>query len=184
MVDEQVALYSSFLMMSLAIAVDAFSVSLSIGLQKIRLKRVFMFSFTVGLLHTLLPFIGIVLGKIISTQIEQMAHAIGGAILIGLGSYMFFSAFVKKGKTYMIQSVGKLMTIAFIVSVDSFSIGLSLGISGISTLLIIFMFGITSAILSIIGIIIGKKARRHLSQYSEVLGGIVLFIFGLMTMFK
>src|SRR5699024_4380347 len=162
---------------------DGFSVSLGIGLQDIRLRRIAMIGFTVGLFHVLLPFIGIAFGQFLSQQVEFITSVAGGSILVVIGAYMFFSAFQASSEILLNPKGIKLLSIAFIVSIDSLPVGISLGLTGVQTFLIIFFFGATSMILSWIGLIIGRKAHSLIGTYSEILGGIILFMFGINIIF-
>ena len=76
--------------------------------------------------------------------------------------------------------VGKgLWLFALSVSLDSFSVGLTLGIYGAKTMVTILSFGLAAMILTWSGLLIGKKIQGLLGVYSEIFGGSILFIFGL-----
>ena len=173
----------SLFVMAFALGLDGFSVSLGIGLQNIRIKRIAMIGFIIGVFHVILPFIGIIIGNYLSLKVEYITSLAGGFILIFIGAYMIFSAL--QIKEYFFENLKgfKLMSIAFIVSIDSLPVGISLGLSGVQTLLMFFLFGIITALLSWIGMLIGKKTNAILGLYSEVIGGIILCIFGLNIVF-
>src|SRR5690625_4411558 len=89
---DQLGEIGSLLLMSVALGLDGFSVSLGIGLQDIRLKRVAIIGFTIGLFHVMLPFVGIAIGQVLSQKIEYLTSIAGGFILVTIASYMIFSA--------------------------------------------------------------------------------------------
>lgn len=173
----------SFAFMAIALSMDAFSVSLSIGLQNIRLKRVVLLGMMIGLFHCLLPFIGIIIGNILSLKLEVVATMVGGLLLVAIGFYMFYAAFTDRPNALVNLTGFKLVTISFAVSVDSFPVGLGLGMLGMRTIAVIFMFGIVSMLFAWLGMLIGKKVHGHLSKYSEAFGGVILFIFGMRIIF-
>lgn len=70
------------------------------------------------------------------------------------------------------------------MSLDSFSVGLSLGIYGARTLLTILLFGFVSMILTWTGLMLGRHFQQWLGAYSEALGGSILFVFGLKLLFS
>jgi len=180
---EQLNEIGAILLMSIALGLDGFSVSLGIGLQDIRLKRVAMIGFVIGLFHVMLPFVGMAIGQMLSRKVEHVTTVGGGFILVAIGAYMVFSAFQAKND-FLVNPKGlKLLSVALIVSIDSLPVGISLGLSGVGTLLIIFSFGLFTMILSWIGLLIGKKAHSLLGTYSEMLGGIILFIYGINIIF-
>nr|WP_217586615.1 manganese efflux pump MntP family protein [Lentibacillus saliphilus] len=175
--------FVSLLFMAVALGMDAFSVSLGIGMQRLRLKRVALISLTIGLFHILMPALGIVAGQMLSTKIDSIATLAGGLLLVAIGAQMFFSAFNAEMPN-LIAPVGfGLLALAFSVSLDSFSVGLGLGISGVKTAMAIAMFGFFSMLLTMIGLLLGRKVRGVLGVYSEMLGGSILCAFGLNIIF-
>ena len=60
------------------------------------------------------------------------------------------------------------------MSLDSFSVGLSLGIFGARTFLTIIVFGVVSMLLTWLGLLLGRRVQGWLGSYSEALGGSIL----------
>ncbi|WP_026907727.1 manganese efflux pump MntP family protein [Paucisalibacillus globulus] len=175
--------FISILMMSVAIGMDAFSVSLGLGMRKIRLKRIAFIGIVIGLFHILMPFLGIIVGKLISEQIGDWTTLAGGLLLFGIGAHMLFSAFNHESARVE-QTVGLgLIILALSVSIDSFSVGFSLGLSGVKTALTLILFGASSMVLTWAGMILGRKVHGFLGAYSGILGGSILCGFGLYIMF-
>jgi putative Mn2+ efflux pump MntP len=173
----------SYIFLAFALGLDAFSVSLGLGMQRMRLKRVALIGLVIGLFHIFMPFLGIMLGRIISAQINELTALAGGLLLVGIGAQMLFSAFNRESKK-IIQPIGTgLILLAFGVSIDSFPVGLSLGISGVQTAMALLLLGAASALLSWTGMIAGRKMHGFLGVYSEMLGGSILIGFGLNLIF-
>lgn len=173
----------SLFLLALALSLDAFSVCLGLGMQRLRLKRIFWIGFVIGCFHLIMPFAGIVIGKILSNTLESYTQVIGGGILILIGAQMFFGAFVEE-KKLLIQPIGiGLLVLALTVSIDSFSVGFGLGLSGVRTVFALLLFAVTSAMFAWIALITGRRVRHILGRYSEIFGGIILFIFGLNILF-
>ncbi|SET66141.1 Putative Mn2+ efflux pump MntP [Oceanobacillus limi] len=173
----------SLLFMAIALGMDAFSVSLGMGMQHIRLKRIAFIGIIIGLFHVMMPFFGIVLGQAISGKIGDLTSLVGGLLLVGIGTQMLLSAFNHESRQ-VIQTTGiGLFIFALGVSIDSFSVGLSLGLSGAKTALVLLLFGAASMVLTWMGMILGRKVHRLLGVYSEILGGSILCAFGLFIIF-
>jgi len=183
MLVEQVSVIVSICMMAFALSMDAFSVSLSIGMQNLRLKRIAIIGFLIGILHVILPFVGIVIGHYVSEKVTFITELTGGFILIVIGAHMFFSALQAKSYEVPPQQGWKLLIVAFFVSIDSFPAGLSIGFASIDTFLIISSFGLCSMVMSWLGMLIGKKVHARTGKYSEMLGGVILHLIGLMLVF-
>lgn len=165
--------------MALALGMDAFSLGLGMGMIRLRLKQVFYIGITIGVFHVIMPLLGMVLGRFISTHFSGIATFIGGALLLILGLQMVFASF-KSSQSTLVTPVGfGLILFALSVSLDSFSVGLSLGIFGARTAVAIFLFGFFSMILTWAGLLLGRKVQTWLGSYGEALGGSILFAFGL-----
>ncbi|WP_182200756.1 manganese efflux pump MntP family protein [Paraliobacillus salinarum] len=173
----------SLFIMAVALGMDAFSVGLGMGLQLLRLKRIFFIGITVGIFHVVMPFIGMVVGRLISTQLEGAAIIVAGLLLFGLGIHMMLQVFQSERKQPMKPIGIGLFLFSFSVSIDSFSVGLSLGMSGVKIVLTIILFGAVSMILTWAGLLLGKKARGFIGVYSELLGGAILCGYGLYFIF-
>lgn len=173
----------SIIFMAFALGMDVFSLSLGMGMQHFRLKRIAIIGFVFGLFHLLLPFLGIMIGKLISAQLTDFATLVGGLLMVGIGIHMILSVFSSETRTIIRPFGFGLFILGLSVSIDSFSVGLSLGISGVKTALTLILFGIVSMVLTWIGMLLGRKVRGYLGSYSEILGGSILCAFGLKIIF-
>ncbi|MFS0821329.1 manganese efflux pump MntP family protein [Bacillus sp. 1P02SD] len=170
--------------MAFALGMDAFSVGLGMGLIRLRLKQIFSIGITIGLFHMWMPLAGMMIGHFLSDTFGAIATYVGGGLLLFLGLQMIISSFKDDDHQRMITPVGiGLFIFALSVSLDSFSVGLSLGIYGAKTVMVILMFGIVSMVLSWIGLLLGRKVQNWLGTYSEVLGGCILLVFGVKLLF-
>ncbi|CAG9620123.1 manganese efflux pump MntP [Sutcliffiella rhizosphaerae] len=175
--------FMTLLLMAFALGMDAFSVGLGMGLIKLRVRQIFYIGITIGAFHIFMPLIGMIIGRVLSEQFGAIATSVGGLLLILLGIQMMYSS-LKKEDGPMITPVGAgLFLFALSVSLDSFSVGLTLGIYGARTLLTILLFGAVSMFLTWLGLISGKKLQGWLGSYSEALGGSILLGFGIKLLF-
>ncbi|PGT89656.1 manganese efflux pump MntP family protein [Bacillus sp. AFS040349] len=169
--------------MALALGMDAFSVGLGMGLIRLRMRQIFYIGITIGVFHIWMPLVGMLIGRLLSDTFGTIATLLGGTLLILLGIQMIFASF-KKDDEPLITPVGfGLIVFALSVSLDSFSVGLSLGIYGAKTFLTVMMFGVVSMVLTWLGLLVGKRVQNWLGAYSEALGGSILLAFGLKLLF-
>ena len=169
----------TILIMAFALGMDAFSVSLGMGMYQMRLRQIFKIGITIGIFHIWMPLLGMVTGRFLSEQFGEIASYIGGGLLFLLGAQMIVSSF-RKEEGSLITPVGfGLLLFALSVSLDSFSVGLSLGIFGAKTIMVLISFGVGATLLAWTGLLIGQRVQGWLGKYSEVLGGAILFIFSL-----
>jgi manganese efflux pump family protein len=171
-------------MMAFALGMDAFSVALGMGLLRLRLKQIFYIGITIGIFHIIMPLLGMFVGRFLSYQLGSIASYIGGVLLLMLGIQMIVTSFRKENDSFISPMGIGLIFFAFSVSLDSFSVGLSLGIYGVRTLLTIVLFGLFSMVLTWIGLMLGRHFQQWLGAYSEALGGSILFAFGLKLLFS
>lgn len=169
----------TIVIMALALGMDAFSLGLGMGMLRLRLKQIFFIGITIGIFHVIMPLLGIGIGRYISSHFSGIATYIGGALLLILGLQMVISSF-RSGEDHLVTPIGLgLILFSLSVSLDSFSVGLSLGIFGARTLLAVFLFGLFSMLLTWAGLLLGRKVQFWLGSYGEALGGSILFVFGL-----
>ncbi|MDZ5471799.1 manganese efflux pump MntP family protein [Bacillus sp. 31A1R] len=169
----------TLILMAFALGMDAFSVGLGMGMFRLHRRQIFKIGITIGLFHVLMPLLGMLAGKFLSEQFGAIAGYIGGGLLIVLGIQMIWSSF-KEEEGSLITPVGfGLIIFALSVSLDSFSVGLSLGIYGAKTILVLTCFGIGATILTWAGLLIGRRVQGWLGTYSEALGGSILLAFGI-----
>lgn len=169
----------TLILMAFALGMDAFSVGLGMGMFNLRLRQIFKIGITIGIFHVWMPLLGMIAGKFLSNQFGTIATYIGGGLLLVLGVQMIWSSF-KKEDSSVITPVGfGLMVFAFSVSLDSFSVGLTLGIYQAKTVLVLVCFGIAATILTWCGLLVGRKVQNFIGPYSEALGGSILLAFGL-----
>ncbi len=176
---EMVGEIVTLVLMATALGMDAFSVGLGMGMYKLRLKKIFGIGLTIGFFHVWMPLVGLVAGKFLSEKFGAFATFIGGLLLFILGTQMVWAS-LKKSEEKVITPVGfGLFLFALSVSLDSLSVGLTLGIYGAKTLLVVLSFGIVATIQTWAGLLLGKKVQGWLGSYSEALGGAILLAFGI-----
>ncbi|MDF2607336.1 MAG: rane protein [Bacillales bacterium] len=166
-------------LMAFALSLDAFSVSLGMGAAVARKKQIFKIGIFVGAFHVLMPLLGIILGNFIAIKFGAISSFISGALLLIIGIQIFYSAIKNDDKTYFSPVGFSLLVFAFTVSLDSFTVGLSLGILGAKTWLTLIIFGGMSCLLSWVGLLIGRKSRSMFGPITEMIGGSILILFAI-----
>lgn len=166
--------------LAIALGMDAFSVSLGLGMRNYRLLHMFKISVTVGLFHIFMPLLGMVLGRYLSDIFGYIAIDLGGIILILFGTHMIYASFLQEKSFSGVGVTGwGLIIFACGVSLDGFSVGLSLGLFAVNAWLAIMLFGLFGFMLTAGGLFMGRKAGKWIGNYSEVIGGVILVAFGL-----
>ncbi|MFS0725813.1 manganese efflux pump MntP family protein [Paenibacillus sp. 1P07SE] len=174
----------TIVLMAVALGMDAFSLGIGIGLKGIRLRHVLRLSCVIALFHVAMPLLGILTGNFMSGLLGQVATTAAGVLLFLLGAHMVYHS-LRPGSESSIdhRSLWGTLLLGLTVSVDSFSVGVSLGMFSANMLLTVLMFGLFGGLMSIIGLLIGRRAGGSLGDYGEACGGIILLVFGLMFLF-
>ncbi|MGQ0422820.1 manganese efflux pump MntP, partial [Bacillus sp. HC-Mk] len=87
------------IIMAFALGMDAFSVSLGMGMMPLKLRQILYIGMTIGIFHIIMPFIGMVLGRFLSEKYGDIAHFAGAILLIGLGFYIVYSTILQNEET-------------------------------------------------------------------------------------
>lgn len=173
----------TLIILATALGMDAFSVSLGIGMLKLRLRQIFKIGIHIGIFHIWMPLIGMLAGRFLSEKFGMIASYLGGGLLIILGAQMIISSFHQK-EHLIIKPVGiGLFLFGISVSFDSFAVGLTLGIYGAKMILVLICFGTVSTMLTWAGLLLGRRVQGWLGDYSVALGGSIMLTLGLKLIF-
>lgn len=169
------------LVMAVALGMDAFSLGVGIGLKGIRKLDILKLSFIIALFHILMPLMGMYTGQYMSTLLGDVAVKAGGALLVLLGGHMVYSSLRGEAvQSLNHRTVWGVLLFALSVSIDSFSVGVSLGMFATDILFTVLMFGFFGGLMSILGLLLGRRAGQSLGEYGEACGGVILFAFGVL----
>lgn len=170
----------TIVIIALALGMDAFSLGIGLGVRGIRLLNIARVSFVIGLFHIVMPLMGMFMGKYVSSLLGDVATAAGGALLVVLGSHMLYTA-LRGDSSETVDYTGfwGLLLFALMVSIDSFSVGLSLGIFSSDILLTVLIFGFFGGGMSVLGLLLGRRVNSWVGEYGEALGGLILLVYGI-----
>lgn len=173
------------LVLSFVVSLDAFSVCLGIGLQPLRLRKIATIGLWIGIFHMLMPLLGLLLGALLAEWITSLTELMSGMLLFGLGAQMIFQTFAETIRSNPPKNFNltAIIVLAFSVSIDSFPIGISLGMSGFLTIVTILLFGGVSTLMAWVSLLIGKKVQHNLDRSLAWIGGAILCLLGLMIIF-
>lgn len=193
------------LMLGMALATDAFSVTISntFAFDDHRFSRLMRMPLFFGLFQFGMPLAGYFVGGIAAELIEKYAGIVSLAILGFIGSNMLYSGYkalkedaseedeeeAQQGAQQEAQqgaitlSYGKLVFQAVATAIDAFAVGVSFRAHSVDILVASALFGIITAILCTIALFIGKKLGSLLGDRAEMVGGVVLILIGLKAFF-
>ena len=175
----------SSLAVAIALALDAFAVSVSAGasLRRVDIGHYLRMALTFGVFQAAMPVIGWTLGISVRSWIEAWDHWIAFGLLLLVGLNMLREAFggEEEGERGGDPSRGAtLLLLAVATSIDAMAVGLSFSMAGISVWMPALVIGLVCAVLTALGIKLGSSLGRSelLGGKAEVLGAFVLIGIG------
>lgn len=172
-----------------ALAMDAFSVSISCGMiiAKPSFGHYFRLAFHFGLFQFMMPIIGYSAGMYLEKYIHAVDHWIAFGLLLLIGLKMIHEAFEKKEADTECKDPSRgmrLILLAVATSIDALAVGFSIGVLGGSIVLPSVIIGVVCAVFSIAGVALGNHASKYISRGGELIGGIVLILIGVKILFE
>lgn len=171
------------LIIGACLSIDAFSISTVLGMYNLNIKKTFISSLTVGIFHFIMPLIGVIVSFQITKILSIETDLILGIILLLISLQMFIEYIKPSNKEISLNKFG-IILFALGVSLDSFSVGIGLNAITDNLLLSSSVFSIVSFSFTFLGFTIGKYINKVLKKYSYLLGTLLLFILGLVFLFK
>ena len=173
------------LLIGFGLAMDAMAVSIGKGLsvKRVELSHVLKVGFWFGGFQALMPLIGFFLGTLFADAIVSFDHWVAFGLLAIIGINMLKEAFSKEEEC---ESCGcdlgfkNMLVMAIATSIDALAVGISLAMAGnVNIWEAIVLIGITTFILSGVGVKIGNVFGSRFEQKAQIAGGAILILLGL-----
>ena len=175
-------MFFTVLLTGIGLSMDAFAVSICKGLKmhKLNYKQMWLIALFFGGFQAIMPLIGWTLGRSFKTYIEDFDHWIAFALLAFIGGKMAFESFKNEEDDCCCSSldIKELVVLAIATSIDALAVGIAFAIDDINIWFAILIIGITTFVLSAIGIIIGHRFGAVYKSKAELAGGIILILIG------
>ena len=181
------------ILLGVGLAMDAFSVSLANGLNdpKMKKNRMCLIAGTFALFQIFMPLIGWFCVHTLVEKFKQFEKFIPWIALILLayiGGKMLIEGLSKKEKEDDADSTlsyGDLFIQGVATSIDALSVGFTIAeLSFPFALTEALIIGITTFIICIIGLILGRKFGTKLAGKASILGGLILIAIGIEIFLK
>jgi putative Mn2+ efflux pump MntP len=172
------------LVLSLALAADAFSVGAAVGLRWNGLPQVLRLSFHFGLFQSIMAGIGALGGAFLAERIGGWDHWLIFTLLALLGLKMIHEALSEgdehSDKTATDPTTGiSVLMLSMAVSLDALGAGIGLGVSGSPTTLAITCIGLVSFLATLLAMKAAGVIRKGIGRHAEWLAGVVLILLGI-----
>lgn len=170
-------------LIALGLSMDAFAVSVckGLGMRRMNWKNAGLIALFFGGFQALMPLLGWLLGRQFEHYITAFDHWIAFVLLVFIGGKMMYDAFKGEeepdcGETLNIR---ELLVLAVATSIDALAVGITFAFLKVQIVPSVITIGVTTFILSLVGIAVGRKFGGWLMQKAQFAGGIILIVIGL-----
>lgn len=179
--------FVTLLAIAVALAMDAFAVSLATGicLRQAKAGQVLRMAGAFGLFQALMPVAGWLLGLSVRSHIESYDHWAAFGLLALVGGKMVYEGIKGEdaGETCEPKDPTKgfqLILLSVATSIDALAVGLSFSVLGEPIWFPALVIGLVCFVITALGVRIGCMAGHvsAVSRYAEVLGGVTLIGIG------
>ena len=180
-----VGLFEIF-MIGVGLSMDAFAASICKGLnmRRLNIKNMLIIGLFFGGFQALMPAVGWLLGKQFESYITSVDHWVAFALLVFIGGKMIYDVFTKKNEDECGEKTNRLdmkevLTLAVATSIDALAVGISFAFLQVDILKAVSVIGVTTFVLSVIGVAVGNVFGSKYEKKSTLAGGIILILIGL-----
>jgi putative Mn2+ efflux pump MntP len=130
---------------------------------------------TFGVWDGFMPLVGLLLGRYFGQAIGLVADYLGPGVLAAYGLYLIARG-LRTEAPEEVDDRWALFGIPLSLSVDNLVTGTSLGLLGFSPVFSAVVFGAITALMSFIGLRLGRVAARFIPIRMDLLSGIALIV--------
>lgn len=171
------------LILAIGLSMDAFAVSVCKGLamKKLEFKNMAIVGLWFGGFQALMPTIGYFLGVQFKNQITAIDHWIAFVLLGIIGANMIKEACSKDDEEEVKANldVKTMFMLAIATSIDALAVGITFAFLSVNLVHAVTFIGITTFILSAVGVGIGNIFGTNYKAKAEIAGGIILILLGI-----
>lgn len=168
------------LILAIALSMDACAVAIGLGAKKNAPGLALRTGLYFGVFQALMPMFGYLAGKGLIAWIAAYAHWVAFGLLAAIGAKMIYESLQEGIEADIAALTHKMMLLlAIATSVDAMAAGFSLTLMDADPYLACLLIGFVTFLLSIGGVLIGRKSGTWLEDKAELFGGIVLILIGI-----
>ena len=170
---------------------DAFAVAVCKGLamRKVNKKQAVVIGLFFGGFQALMPFVGWALGTRFESYITSIDHWIAFILLVFIGGKMVVEGYrLEEDETVKELDppldLKEMFLLAIATSIDALAVGITFAFLNYPIVECITIIGLTTFVLSIVGVVVGNMFGIRYQKKAEIAGGIILILIGLKILFE
>ena len=171
---------------AVGLSMDAFAVSICKGLsmQRMSWKNAVIVGLYFGGFQAGMPLFGYILGSQFKEAITSIDHWIAFILLGFIGGKMIIEAVREWNEEEIVEVTDapidhkNMLVLAVATSIDALAVGITFAFLNTPIIEAISIIGITTFVLSIIGVIVGNFFGSKYKSKAEFIGGLILVLLG------
>lgn len=170
----------SLFVLAVGLSMDAFAVSICKGLAcpKLQWKHMVTVGLWFGGFQALMPAVGYFLGAQFRDKIMAIDHWIAFALLVLIGANMIRESLGKDECPTASFGFKEMFVMAVATSIDALAVGVTFAFLNVHILWAVSFIGVTTFILSAIGVKVGNVFGTKYKNKAEIAGGVILILLG------
>lgn len=184
--------FGTILFLAVGLAMDATAVAAARGLAtpRIEVRHMLLVAVFFGGFQALMPLLGYLLGSQLGPWIKAWDHWVVFVLLLALGLHMLHEARVGADEQTTPDSntdafgLRVMVALALATSIDALAAGFTLPLLGAPLIVSLTTIGITTAVLSVLGLLAGRRFGAALGPRLDIAGGLVLIALGTKTLIE
>lgn len=161
--------FIEILLIAISLSMDAFSLSVSLSTLKFDFQNKYIHVLSVGIFHFVMPLIGFT----IKNLAQNIIYIPSKPIFICVILFIIIGIIIDSEDT-LTNKITNPIIFAFMVSIDSFSIGITLEKSAL--VISCCLFAVISAMFTFLGFKIGKIINANYNRYSKIIALLILLL--------
>ena len=180
--------FLSLFILAVGLSMDAFAVAVCKGLalKKIAFRHALTVGLWFGIFQALMPLLGYLLAAQFKDAIAAYDHWIAFILLALIGGNMIREAVFEKeeAETDGALSFRSMLPLAVATSIDALAVGVTFAFLDVRIVPSVTLIGVTTLILSMLGVKAGSLFGAKYEQKAEILGGVILILLGVKTLLE
>jgi len=181
--------FAEIVLLAFGLSMDAMAVAATrgVGLPRVRARHLALVAGFFGGFQALMPCLGWALGSRVGGYVRAWDHWLVLLVLCGIGAKMLWESRRAAGDDEAAPNAERtfdlrvLCLLAIATSIDAFAAGFTLPLIGAPLLLSVLTIGLTTALLSALGLLAGQRVGAAFAGKLEAFGGLVLIGLGVKT---
>jgi putative Mn2+ efflux pump MntP len=167
------------LILGLTLSLDNFRTAIVLGALRLTRRHAVQAALVFGFWDMVAPLVGILAGDVFAKTIGSTADYVGAAVLAAYGVFLLVQAWRTPAPEELDQRWA-LFGLPLPLSVDNVVAGTSLGLLGFSPWLAPPVFGVITALMTFVGLEVGRAAARYIRLRSDLLTGAALIVMAIL----